>query len=560
MPLQIRVRHALGERLMELPDRTVEGPVVVGRSASSDVQIPSVNVVPRHCALFRHEGRWVVQDLGGTTGTFVNGQPVTGPTPLHVGDVITVGAEATPPTIEVDPAAAAEGRTGWAGELPATAAMPPPALPRTPSSRQRMPAHPARPMQHAAGAAVPAYGATSAAYGAPPAGFSQAAPGTGGWPSAADGDTIDMSTWQSSSPPTVGYSAPSYRRRKQGTPVVGILVGLLICAAIVGGAYWLIRHRPPPQVIIIQPQPVLPATKPATKPARPKTRPARETPATPPQPVVIHGPKSLSGDDAAADDTEPKPNGSTAEASSPGTSTPNEAKPAAPAATAPAEKPTDDATAAGPPATPPKSNAPDMADSTGAGTGTAAAPPKPAPSPNPATPAARPRDPSATDEPAWAEIQDVIAAPSDAAIAIFRLADYQRSHPGQHTPEIDEAMDRKFDQLWWERIDQLFKKRDRLTTDIAKKKKALWDETNPDEKKKGLDEVKKMETDLTKSGDILRKEMDYSGDQPPDLSNGSQLAALAKSRPAPKYEAWKKTTLKYLQNNQGKLPWSAEMQ
>ena len=80
------------------------------------------------------------------------------------------------------------------------------------------------------------------------------------------------------------------------------------------------------------------------------------------------------------------------------------------------------------------------------------------------------------------------------------------------------------------------------------------------DKKKGLDEVKKMETDLTKSGDILRKEMDYSGDQPPDLSNGSQLAALAKSRPAPKYEAWKKTTLKYLQNNQGKLPWSAEMQ
>ena len=69
-----------------------------------------------------------------------------------------------------------------------------------------------------------------------------------------------------------------------------------------------------------------------------------------------------------------------------------------------------------------------------------------------------------------------------------------------------------------------------------------------------------MDTDLTKSGDILRKEMDYSADQPPDLSNAPQLAALAKSRPAAKYEAWKKTTLKYLQNNQGKVPWSAEMQ
>jgi FHA domain len=554
MPLQIRVRHALGERLMELPDRTVEGPVVVGRSASSDVQIPSVNVAPRHCALFRHEGRWVVQDLGGTTGTFMKGKPVTGPTPLQMGEVITVGSEATPPTIEVDPAAAAEGRTGWAGELPASAAMPPPAQPRTPSSRQRVPSHTPRPMQHATGAAVPAYGASSAAYGAPPAGFSQAMPSTGGWATAADGDTIDMSPWQAS-PPTVGYASPSYRRRKQGTPVVGILVGLLICTGIVGGAYWLIRHRPPPKVIIIQP-PLLPATKPAAKPARPNTRPATESPAPPPQSVVIRGPKPGTGDDAAADDTEPKPNSSSADNPSPGTSSSNEPKPAAHPPAVPAEKPTDDTTAAGPPATPPKPNAPDMADSTGTGT----APPKPAPSANPATPAARPRDPSATDDPAWAEIQDVIAAPGNAAIAIFRLADYQRSHPGQHTQEIDEAMDRKFDQLWWERIDQLFKKRDRLTTDIAKKKKALWDETNSDEKKKGLDEVKKMETDLTKSGDILRKEMDYSGDQPPDLSNASQLAALAKSRPAPKYEAWKKTTLKYLQNNQGKVPWSAEMQ
>src|SRR5580765_2321888 len=185
MPLQIRVRHALGERLMELPDRTVEGPVVVGRSSSCDVQIPSVNVAPRHCALFRHEGRWVIQDLGGTTGTFIKGMPVTGPTPLHVGDVITVGSEATPPTIEVDPAAAAEGRTGWAGELPASAAAPAPALPRASSARHLAPHHAPRPMQYVAGAAVPGYGASSAAYGAPPAGFSQAAPTTGGWSNAA---------------------------------------------------------------------------------------------------------------------------------------------------------------------------------------------------------------------------------------------------------------------------------------------------------------------------------------------------------------------------------------
>jgi hypothetical protein len=183
--------------------------------------------------------------------------------------------------------------------------------------------------------------------------------------------------------------------------------------------------------------------------------------------------------------------------------------------------------------------------------GTTAVPPKSAPAPAAVAPG---------DDPAWAEVHTVITSPGDPAIAVFRLADYQRAHPGKHDAEIEQGMDRKFDQIWWERIDQLFKRRDRLTADIAKKKKALWDETNPDEKKKGLELVKQMEADLKKAGEILRKDMDYAADQPPDLADPSQLAALAKSRPAPKYEAWKKTTLKSLQNNQGKLPWAAEMQ
>src|SRR4051794_6100779 len=208
MPLQIRVRHALGERLMDLPDRTVEGPAIVGRSSACDVQMPSVNVAPRHCALFRHEGRWAVQDLGGTTGTFIKGKPVTGPTFLHVGDVITVGSESTPPTIEVDPAAAAEGRTGWAGETPAPAVPPMPPS-GSPSTRRgtHPPAHPTQHMAGGIGAAVPAYGASSAAYGAPPAGFAQAAPGSG-WSNAADPDTIDMSTWQSAPASPGGYYPP----------------------------------------------------------------------------------------------------------------------------------------------------------------------------------------------------------------------------------------------------------------------------------------------------------------------------------------------------------------
>src|SRR5665213_2871380 len=108
MPLQVRLRHALGERLMDLPDRTAERPLVVGRSREADVKIPSVTVAAEQCALFVHDGQWVLQDTSGGS-TLVNGAPAPGPTALCIGDVIALGGEANPATIEIDPAGAAQG-------------------------------------------------------------------------------------------------------------------------------------------------------------------------------------------------------------------------------------------------------------------------------------------------------------------------------------------------------------------------------------------------------------------------------------------------------------------
>ena len=120
MGLLVRVRHALGERVLDLPDRTLDNPLAVGRASGSDVQVPSASVAPKHCVLFLHEGHWVVQDVGSATGTYLNGEPVVAPVLLQIGDVIQIGNEAAAPTIEVDPAAAAEGRTGYAGSTDAT--------------------------------------------------------------------------------------------------------------------------------------------------------------------------------------------------------------------------------------------------------------------------------------------------------------------------------------------------------------------------------------------------------------------------------------------------------
>ncbi len=60
MNLQVRLRHPLGDRLIELSPRGVQQPVVVGRAAGAEVQVPSVAVLPKHCLLFVHRGR-----LGG---------------------------------------------------------------------------------------------------------------------------------------------------------------------------------------------------------------------------------------------------------------------------------------------------------------------------------------------------------------------------------------------------------------------------------------------------------------------------------------------------------------
>src|SRR5687767_14992131 len=123
MSLQARLRHSLGERWIELPARSVEAPLVVGRSGASDLQIPSVTVAQKHCVLFVHEGRWVVQDAGGGgPGTYVNGSKIAGPTFLHVGDVLTFGPDGGGAALDIDPAGAAEGRSGAPAAAGAVAA------------------------------------------------------------------------------------------------------------------------------------------------------------------------------------------------------------------------------------------------------------------------------------------------------------------------------------------------------------------------------------------------------------------------------------------------------
>ena len=65
MAFQVRLRHAVGERVVELPERGVSQPLIIGRGREADLQVPSAVVMPQHCVMFVHEGQWIIQPTRG---------------------------------------------------------------------------------------------------------------------------------------------------------------------------------------------------------------------------------------------------------------------------------------------------------------------------------------------------------------------------------------------------------------------------------------------------------------------------------------------------------------
>jgi pSer/pThr/pTyr-binding forkhead associated (FHA) protein len=69
--------------------------IVIGRDVNADVVINTAEVSRRHARLYLDGGVYVVEDLGSTNGTFVNGQRLTVSAPLRSGDIIMLGEAAT---------------------------------------------------------------------------------------------------------------------------------------------------------------------------------------------------------------------------------------------------------------------------------------------------------------------------------------------------------------------------------------------------------------------------------------------------------------------------------
>ena len=67
--------------------------LVIGRDSSSAIAINDAEISRKHARLTFQGGKYVIEDLGSTNGTFVNGQRLVSAVVLKSGDVVSLGEQ-----------------------------------------------------------------------------------------------------------------------------------------------------------------------------------------------------------------------------------------------------------------------------------------------------------------------------------------------------------------------------------------------------------------------------------------------------------------------------------
>ena len=86
---KLRVANAAGLRAGSAYD--LSDGALLGRGESADIQLEDTFASSAHARLLAQGDVIVIEDLGSTNGTYLNGEPLRGPQPLHVGDSIRIG-------------------------------------------------------------------------------------------------------------------------------------------------------------------------------------------------------------------------------------------------------------------------------------------------------------------------------------------------------------------------------------------------------------------------------------------------------------------------------------
>jgi hypothetical protein len=85
----IAVEH--GPRELRGLKIAVNGPVVVGRAPGADIVIAASYVSGRHARFSRLGENLLVEDLGSTNGTAVNGKEISSAVQLEDNDIVSIG-------------------------------------------------------------------------------------------------------------------------------------------------------------------------------------------------------------------------------------------------------------------------------------------------------------------------------------------------------------------------------------------------------------------------------------------------------------------------------------
>jgi pSer/pThr/pTyr-binding forkhead associated (FHA) protein len=113
---------------------------IVGREQTADIIVSDPEISRRHARIFFQNNGYIIEDLGSTNGTFVNGQKISGPYLLRPGEVVNFGEHVSAlfESVQVDPnatvvASAAAPKAPIAGAPAKAPLYTPPPAPKPPT-------------------------------------------------------------------------------------------------------------------------------------------------------------------------------------------------------------------------------------------------------------------------------------------------------------------------------------------------------------------------------------------------------------------------------------------